>query len=232
MLLLVEGLYVVLESLRPHAEHVTVGALDLGMDLLVVDLQVLLRGELSPADVAGMGGRCGRMCLLDVFDEALLSPADGPALGAFLASRVDGVGVVDQVVPSTEGLVAELALEGFRSVDGLDVRVQTPLRHQGPSALPADVPALGVDLGVFHGPLLHGGDGLDLVVGGPPLLPDGEPVAEVSVCFLILAPSLQKAVVAVDVAVVVVVLLLLTAVVVAGSPLLRGRWGCDVGRVL
>ena len=47
---------------------------------------------------------------------------------------MDGVCVVDEVVPPPEGLVAELALEALSAVHRLDVRVQAPLAHQGPAA--------------------------------------------------------------------------------------------------
>ena len=47
---------------------------------------------------------------------------------------MDGVCVVDEVVPPPEGLVAELALEALAAVHRLDVRVQAPLAHQGPAA--------------------------------------------------------------------------------------------------
>ena len=47
---------------------------------------------------------------------------------------MDGVGVVDKVVPPSEGLVAELALEALSAVHRLDVSVQAPLAHQSPAA--------------------------------------------------------------------------------------------------
>ena len=47
---------------------------------------------------------------------------------------VDGVGMVDEMVPPPEGLVAKLALEAFPAVHRLDVGVQAPLAHQSPAA--------------------------------------------------------------------------------------------------
>ena len=47
---------------------------------------------------------------------------------------MDGVGVVDEVVPPPEGLVAKFALEALPAVHRLDVRVEAPLAHQSPAA--------------------------------------------------------------------------------------------------
>ena len=52
----------------------------------------------------------------------------------FSRTCMDGVCVVDEVVPPPEGLVAELALEALSAVHRLDVRVQAPLAHQSPAA--------------------------------------------------------------------------------------------------
>ena len=56
---------------------------------------------------------------------------------------MDGVCVVDEVVPPPEGLVAELALEALPAVHRLDVRVEAPLAHQSPAA---GACAVGIDI--------------------------------------------------------------------------------------
>ena len=75
-----------LEPLRADADHVALGALDLAVDLGVVDAGVVLGGELLAADVARMLRRRRRMVLADVVHQAVLALAHHAALGALFVA--------------------------------------------------------------------------------------------------------------------------------------------------
>ena len=77
---------VALEPLRADADHVALGALDLAVDLRVVDARVVLGGELLAADVAGMLRGRRRVVLPDVVHEAVLALAHHSALGALFVA--------------------------------------------------------------------------------------------------------------------------------------------------
>ena len=77
-----------LEALRADADHVALGALDLAVDLGVVDAGVVLRGELLAADVAGVLRRRGRVVLADVVHEAVLALAHHAALRALFVALI------------------------------------------------------------------------------------------------------------------------------------------------
>ena len=75
-----------LEPLRADTDHVALGALDLAVDLRVVDAGVVLGGELLAADVAGMLRGRRRVILADVVHQAVLALAHHSALRALFVA--------------------------------------------------------------------------------------------------------------------------------------------------
>lgn len=149
-----KGLDVGFKALSAGAQCVTLGALDLSVALSKMEPSIGIRGETLPAGRARERGIFGGMSIFDMLQESFFPFANQTTLTTLFSARVNGIGMIDQMVPALECLVTIFALECLSTMHCFNVGVQAPRIGQRVAALPANVPSIRGDSGIGDGSFL------------------------------------------------------------------------------